>query len=681
MDVSLLAAAGDALVQVTDPFRLLILATGVLIGLVLGIVPGIGGLAGLALLLPFTFALDSYAAFALLLGMFAVTGTSDTIPAVLFGVPGSSSAQATIMDGNPMAKRGEAGRALSAAYTASLIGGLFGAAVLALTIPFLRPVMLYIGTPELLALSLFGISMVAVLSGKAPIRGLIGGGLGILLSMIGADLQTGTLRWTLGTYYLWDGLPLIPMLMGIFALPELADLAIKRQAIAKTNVYDTRTGLLTGMQDALRNWWLVLRCGGIGAGVGALPGLGSSVVDWIAYGHAVQTVKGGQFGKGDVRGVIAPESANNAITAGSLVPTVAFGVPGSAGMAILLSVFLIHGLVPGPEMLSKNLSVTYSMVWSIALANILGAGICFAFSGQLAKIALLRYTLILPVVIVFVYVGSFQSSRSWGDLYALLFFFVIGWTMKQLKWPRPPLILGFVLGALIERYMFLSWQLYGAGWVTRPIVMVVLGISFAVMAGPLIKHFRSYGGIKGYIANIQTPRFRLPDLMHLVVIATTGYMVVEASQWPEGARMGPMAIGIVVIVLAAISLGNQMLTRSAPAKRDPDQPLASHEIHMDTAMDFEGLPARTIVRRAAIFFAYLVGFLALMATIGLLLTIPVFVAAYMRIEGSERWKTIVIQSAALMAVVYVIFDRMLYIPWPPTLLGRLIPALSVLPTI
>ena len=368
-------------------------------GLVLGILPGIGGLAGTALLLPFTFGMEPIAAMALLLGLGATTSTGDPIPAVLFGVPGGAGSAATVLDGLPMASRGEASRALSASYMSSLLGGLFGAALMGLTIPMLRPIMLYIGSPELLAFSILGISFVATLSGNAPLRGLAAAALGIMIAMIGSDPQTGTLRYTFDTLYLWEGAPLTPIILGLFALPELADLAISRTAIAGNMAKTDKQGMWQGAKDCFEHWWLIMRCSWIGGGLGAVPGIGGAVVDWVAYGHAARTEKGaGQtFGKGDVRGVIASESSNNAKEGGALVPTVAFGVPGSAGMAILLGAFMIHGLVPGPDMLSKNLHITYSMVWSIALANILGAGLCYLFSEQFAKLATLRYTLILPV--------------------------------------------------------------------------------------------------------------------------------------------------------------------------------------------------------------------------------------------------------------------------------------------
>src|SRR5271167_4095729 len=226
-----LHSAGKALLIILDPVRMLYLFGGVCMGLSLGILPGIGGVAGTALLLPFTYNLDPPTAFALLLGLGATTTTADPIAAILFGAPGHAASAATTLDGYPMTRRGEAGRALGASYMSALIGGLFGAALMAVTLPILRPIILYIGSPELLSVAVFGISMVSVLSGSAPLRGLTAACFGMMLAMIGTDPQSGTLRWTLDTLYLWDGMPLVPFTLGIFALPELCDLAISRMAV------------------------------------------------------------------------------------------------------------------------------------------------------------------------------------------------------------------------------------------------------------------------------------------------------------------------------------------------------------------------------------------------------------------------------------------------------------------
>src|SRR3954462_1341054 len=554
-------SAGKAFVMLMDPVRLMYLGAGCIMGLVLGIVPGIGGLAGTAMLLPFTFNMDPYTAFALLLGLGATTATGDPIPAILFGVPGGAASAATVLDGYPMAKRGEAGRALSAAYMSSLMGGIFGALLLAISIPILRPVMLFIGSPELLAFSILGISMVAVLSGNAPLRGVTVGCLGVMIAMIGTDPQTGTLRWTMDSLYLWDGLPLTPLLLGVFALPELCDLLIARVAIsAKTDGAGIYKGQWQGVKDCFNNWWLIMRCSWIGGGIGSIPGISASVVDWLAYGHALKTEKGASatFGKGDVRGVIASESSNNAKEGGALVPTVAFGVPGSATMAILLGAFLIHGLVPGPDMLTKNLSITYAMVWSVALANILGAGMCYAFSPQFAKLSILRFSLILPAVLGIIYIGAFEATRQWGDLFTLLFFGLVGWLMKQFKWPRPPLILGVVLGDTIERYLFISIERYGVSWFARPVVAILFLMAFFGLVRPFLQDVRIHGGVRKMLSGFQVPRFHPSQLFTMFMICVIVTALLAATGWGFKAQIVPLVVGTVALCAAVLSLFNEM---------------------------------------------------------------------------------------------------------------------------
>src|SRR5215467_6772927 len=629
------ASAGKAFLLLMEPHRLMFLGLGCIMGLVLGIVPGIGGLTGTAMLLPFTFNMDPYAAFALLLGLGATTATGDPIPAVLFGVPGGAASAATVLDGFPMAKKGEAGRALSAAYMSSLMGGVFGAVLMAISIPILRPVMLFIGSPELLAFSVLGISMVAVLSGNAPLRGITAGCLGVMIAMIGTDPQTGTLRWTFDSLYLWDGLPLTPLLLGVFALPELCDLLIARVAISAdtgtTNIYK---GQWQGVKDCFQHWWLILRCSWIGGGIGSIPGISASVVDWLAYGHALKTEKGAHetFGKGDVRGVIASESSNNAKEGGALVPTVAFGVPGSATMAILLGAFLIHGLVPGPDMLTKNLSITYAMVWSVALANILGAGLCYAFSPQFAKLATLRYTLILPAVLGIIYIGAFEATRQWGDLFTLLF------------------------------------------------ALAILGL-----VRPFLQDIRSQGGARKMLTSFQRPTFHPPQLFTMFMIALIGAAVVASLRWDFSAKIVPLVVGTVALCAAALSLFNEMCRKPAAPAAEGLAEHAQHEvgekIHMDLTSDTAHLPVREIVMRAGLFFGYLIGFMAVMAAIGLIPTVGVFVVFFMRYEAKERWSLVIPYAVVLVLFIWLAFDYFMAVPWPPTLIGQWFPMLKAIPSV
>jgi TctA family transporter len=688
MEPDMLHAAGQALLIILDPIRMLYLFGGVCMGLALGILPGIGGVAGLALLLPFTFNMDAPAAFALLLGMGSTTTTADPISAILFGAPGHAASAATTLDGYPMTKRGEAGRALGASYMSAMMGGLFGALLMGVALPLLRPVILYMGSPELLAISVFGISMVSTLSGNTPLRGLTAACFGVMLAMIGTDPQTGTLRWTMDSLYLWDGLPLVPLTLGIFALPELCDLAIGRMAVVQeSQMIDTKTGLMLGIKDCLTHWFLILRCSWLGAALGAIPGIGVAVIDWIAYGHALRTEKGAAetFGKGDVRGVIAAESSTNAREGGHLVPTVAFGVPSSAGMAILLGAFLIHGLVPGPDMLTKDLDITYSMVWSIAIANLLGSGVCFLLSGQLAKLASLRYTLIMPIVLSLIYIGAFEATRQWGDLYALLFFGMLGWAMKHFRWPRPPLILGVVLGGILERYMFISIERYGVDWMRRPIVIGMFALSALTLLRPVLQNIREHHGIKAMLSNFGAPRLTTDNLFPSALLGLFLVMLAMSVHWDFAAKIIPTIVGTVAITACSLSLANDVFGKQHGGDGigllDKAKAVVSETIHMDIASKTGHLPGHIILIRGFLFFGWMVAFLCSMATIGLLPTVPIFVIAYMRLEGPEKWRHAIVMAAAMVMLIYVVFDQLLSLPWPPTLLGTYFPELKFVPSV
>jgi putative tricarboxylic transport membrane protein len=686
METDMLHSAANALLIILDPVRMLYLFGGVCMGLSLGILPGIGGVAGTALLLPFTYNLDPPTAFALLLGLGATTTTADPISAILFGAPGHAASAATTLDGYPMTRQGQAGRALGASYMAALIGGLFGAALMAVALPVLRPIILYIGSPELLGVAVFGISMVAVLSGNAPLRGLTAACFGMMLAMIGTDPQSGTLRWTMDSLYLWDGLPLVPLTLGVFALPELCDLAIGRMAIVQEGqTLDTKTGMLLGVQDCLRHWFLILRCSWLGSAMGAIPGIGASVIDWISYGHALRTEKGAAqtFGTGDVRGVIAAESATNAREGGALVPTVAFGVPSSAGMAILLGAFLIHGLVPGPEMLTKHLDLTYSMVWSIAIANILGSGLCFAFSGQLAKVATLRYTLFMPGVLSLIYIGAFEASRNWGDVFSLMFFGMLGWAMKHFRWPRPPLVLGFILGNVIERYMFISIERYGVEWMLRPVVLVMFILAGLSLLRPLLQDVRNHGGLKKMVSQFGHPLISTGNLFPVALLCLFIAMLAQSFDWAFAARIVPTIVGTGALLFCSLSLLNDVFGLheraggTVSAGGDPSK----QKIHMDIASKTAHLPGSIILTRGFLFFGWMAGFAACMAVIGLIPTVPIFIISFMRLEGREPWRIVIPMAAAVVLLIYVVFDQLLAIPWPPTLAGTFFPILKAIPSV
>lgn len=489
----MLAATFDALALILDPSRLVFMLLGVGVGLVVGVIPGLGGVVGMSLLLPFVYGMDPHAAIAMLIGMAAVIATSDTFPSILIGVPGSAGSQATILDGYPMAQQGQAGRALSAAFSASLIGGLIGALVLFAILPIARPLVLAFQSPHLFMLTVLGLCFVGLLSGKYPFRGILATLLGMMIAMLGSAPTTVTFRYVGDSIYLMDGIPLAILAMGLFALPEILDLLADNRAVSR--VSKLSSGWKEGVKDTFRNRWLVLRSSALGVTIGAIPGLGGSVVDWLSYGQAVQTAKDKtRFGKGDVRGVIAPESSNNAKEGGSLIPTMLFGIPGSGTTAVLLGGLILLGIQPGPSMLTSDLSITLTIVWTLALANVFGALACFVLSGPISRLSTVPASKFAPFLLVIMLVGAYQNTQQWGDLIAFGVIGLVGWLFKAYDWPRAPVLIGFVLAPSIERYLTISSSRYGWSWLMDPIVILIGVIAIGVLIAGIRAKQKGLGG-------------------------------------------------------------------------------------------------------------------------------------------------------------------------------------------
>ncbi|MBN2059475.1 MAG: tripartite tricarboxylate transporter permease [Deltaproteobacteria bacterium] len=465
-----------------------VMMLGIFMGMFIGIVPGLGGLIGMAMLLPFAIGKSPEVAFAFLLGMYAVTTQTDTIPAVLLGVPGTVSAAATGLDGYPLAQRGEAGRALSASYLANIVGAIIAALVFIAFLPFLRKLMLLFASPEFFMLTMLGIVMIGSLTGDFIQRGLIMGAVGLILAMIGLSPNTGEPRFVFNITYLWDGIPFVPLVLGLFAIPESVDLMVSQTTIAHKKI-DATKGKYEGFADVIRHKWLVIKCSLIGTFCGAVPGLGGPVAEWFGYAHAVQTAKDpSTFGKGDIRGVIAPESATAGQKPGSLIPTVTFGIPGNPAMALLLGYFLIIGLQPGPEMLTTKLNLTFLMIWTIVLGNIIAAILILLLQPYLIRMCYIRANMIVPLMLGFMVVGASIATKNIGDVVSFGVFGLAGYIFKHTGWPRVPLIMGLVLGQLAEPYLFITIDRYGAAFLWgRPIPPIVLALMALSVALPIYR--------------------------------------------------------------------------------------------------------------------------------------------------------------------------------------------------
>jgi len=552
-----------------NPTRLSMLVLGSAVGLLIGILPGMGGIVAVAILLPFMIQLDPFSALAMATGALAVVHTSDTITSVLIGAPGSAAAVPTMMEGHPMARRGEAARALSAAYLSSLVGGILGAVGLTLSIPIARPLVLSFGSPELFLLTVLGVSFAGSLLGKEPLKGLAAGLLGLLLGTVGPAPAAAEVRFAFGQVYLTDGIHLGLVALGIFGVAEVVSLLARGGAVAQR--LELGRGWWEGVLDVWRHRWLVLRGALIGMWAGVLPALGATAGTLMAYGHAVATSRDrSRFGKGDVRGIIAPEAANNAVEAGDLVPTLLFGVPGGAPSAMILGALLAYGILPGPRIVTEHLDLIYTVVWSFALANVLGAGVMFAASSLLARLTYVPFRRIAPPIVLAMVLASFQETQHFGDLVTLVVLGVVGYALKVTGWPRGPLLIGFVLSDPLERYYFLTVKLYlrPEEWLLRPGVVVIGLLVLAPFAWSALRWLRTRGRGQAEVRGGQPPG---PG-----AVATAAVLAVFAYGWwqatgflPDAALM-PVSVAALGTVLSALQLVRELRGQASPLRDDDE---------------------------------------------------------------------------------------------------------------
>ncbi|MEE8279777.1 MAG: tripartite tricarboxylate transporter permease, partial [Alphaproteobacteria bacterium] len=307
--------------------------------------------------------------------------------------------------------------------------------------------------------------------------------------------------------------------------------------------------------------------------------------------------------------------------------------------------------------------------WSVALANILGAGLSFMFSDQFAKVAIISYADIMPLILTVVFVGAFQGSRQWGDIYALVLFGVLGWIMKRLGWPRPPLILGFVLGDIVERYLFISVQRYGADWLLRPVVIVMFALALYGIARPFIREISREGGLVGMFSKFSRPGFDIQTVFYVGFIALIGAMIFAATSWDMNAKIVPLIVGSFTVVVATTSLLNYTFRRSSAGADEGMAADVKKSLHLDLKSEDQHLGTRVIMTRAVTYLAWLLGFIGLAALIGMLATVFLFVVLYMRIEGKERWTLVLPIAFGILIFSAVLFDELLALPWPQTVFG------------
>lgn len=642
------------LLGIMTPFNLGLMVFGVFIASLVAAAPGIGSLLLLSLVLPYAITLEPFSFIALIFGIATVGNTATTFTSVLIGVPGGAGSQATILDGYPMAKKGEANRAFGAAFMGSLLGAIVGAVCFMLTLPVFGPLVLSIGSPEFLMLVLWGLSAVAVLGGKQPLKGLIAAVVGLSIALIGTDARTGVERFTFGGSYLWDGISLVIIAMGIFAIPEMVDLTRRKSSVSE--VPPLGSGLWEGILDAFRHWWLVVRSSVIGVWVGALPGLGSSVADWFAYAHAIQTEKNPEnFGKGDVRGVIAPESSNNAKEGGDLIPTLLFGVPGGSSMAIILVGMIAVGIQPGSAILTHQAPYMYATVWTLVIANIMATLLAIAFAPQFAKACMIPFYYLVPSVFIFCAVGAFGNTLDFNDLITLLVFSAVGIVMKKYGWPRPPLLVAVVLGPQVQQYLWLSVDLYNFEWIYHPSVLIIAAIIVATIALPM---WRSRGQEKSdmdIVSEIGRLQERGSLVIEIVLIVMFAMMIYMALAWPFRASISVYFIAAIGLLLSSIQLVKDGVGLSAKAAAGEN--LNSYT-WSENAIDFE-------------VWLWLAGLLLCAWVFGFHAAFFVFPLIYGHFYKAPIRGMLWVSGGSLF-LLWLVFDYLLGTIWPDTLIEEVL---------
>jgi len=487
----------DSLIEgfliITQPLNLLILLLAVLIGFLGGAIPGISGLMLVVVLLPVTYGMETTSAFMLLTAIYAAAVFSGLITAILYRAPGTPESVTTVYDGYPMTQRGEAGKALGIGILSSTIGGIIGTIALILLTPTLALIALRFASPEYFALAILALTVVAALSAGRLVLGFLGVAFGLLLATVGTDPLTGASRFTLGYYELASGIDLVPVVIGLFAISEIINRMTEKEDTSlgkvekfKIKIFDSKifkkiTGTLS-------------RSSLLGVGIGILPGIGPTTAAILAYSETVRWSKTPErFGKGAEEGIAAPESENNAAAMGALVPLFALGIPGSATAAVMLGAFIMHGLQPGPNLMTTNGDMVYAIFMGLLIVNVVVLLFSKPFIMMFSKLLTVPYAVIGPLIIIFCTLGTFAIRNSMFDVMIMFVFGIVGFLLEKIKFPLITVVLGVVLGILAESEFRRSIEISGGDltiFVTRPISAVLLAIAFLMIIVPIVKQFK-----------------------------------------------------------------------------------------------------------------------------------------------------------------------------------------------
>jgi TctA family transporter len=660
------------------------------IAVISGLKPG-GGVPVFVILLGLTSHLDPWVVVCTAIFYKSASDLMEPVPSILLGIPGGRSAQATVLDGYPMAQKGLAGVAIGASYTGNIVGGIFGALVFLALLPFARQLILIFGSAEFFLLTVIGVMTVAVVSSGAFIKGLLTGGLGIAIAMVGYSSIGGDIRATFGLNYLYDGVPLGPLVVGLFAIPEAIALVVGGKPVAGDRVdllmKQANRDVWRGIIEGFKHWRLMLQSSAIGTAIGMMPGLGAPVAHWISYAVARNTEKGAHetFGKGDIRGVIASDAPNSSADGGELFPTLAFGIPGTAGMSIMIAIFVLCGFTPGYSLMTNHLDVVVALVYVLIIANTLTVPIVMLFAPYLARLTLANPMVLAPIVIWVSMLAAYMTTNSIADLIVVLVFAVLGLFMKAYGWPRPPILIAVALGEVMEKYLWISVNNYGFSMFARPQFLAILavmglvalfGVRMRRQVAATVKEVREEAAptiaavlpepeaetapavfVRVSFRDRMTLEFVGEIVLLALVAAFLGYMLWDSTHWRFSDRLTPL-IGVAIAAFFwVIRVGTIVLSFFRPIQ------ISSREAKiMDTGFQRGQDP-----REARLRFYQIFGF-----TVALMLAIWVFgfhfgatlmLGAYLVVIARFSWFWTAFIVLLAIGILFGFYDYVLGIPW------------------
>lgn len=467
---------------------------GIICGIAVGVLPGVGGAGATALLIPVSYSMEPAHAVGFLMAVALTSGLGGQITSILINIPGDPPNAATTLDGYPMSRQGRAAEALAAATLASVVGAVIGLVLLLAVLPAARSLVLAFSYPEFFMVAFTGLVMVAALTRGHVFKGLVSVGVGLLIAFIGLDPITAAPRFTFDQLYLWEGIDVVPALIGLFAGAELLAMFSRRGAPSVERIAgDARVSTLAdGVASTLRHWKTVIFSSVLGFFTGLIPGLGGTVASFLAYGQAARiSPNPEQFGKGAVDGVIASEAANDADRGGGLIPTIVFGIPGGTLMAVLLAGLLLHGVPVGPELLRDDMDFVYVLVMAALIPRLIAAAIVLGLSRQAILITRMRGDVLAPIIAVVAILGVYALNGYMTDVFVMLLFSYVGYGMEKHGFSRVALIIALVLGGLLEQSFHQTVETFGlGGFVTRPISLILFVLSLLALFGPLLAKLR-----------------------------------------------------------------------------------------------------------------------------------------------------------------------------------------------